>query len=97
MVAPVNFQQKKKNETKHFWDFEVKSEALRAYEVVASAVHTAKIGTKMSLTRAWDRATSACRCRRVSVGVQRYSVQCRGYNLIGVTTVEEDTARGRQH
>jgi hypothetical protein len=48
----------------------------------------------MSLTRAKEMATSACRCRRVSVGVQRYSVQCKGYNLIGVTTVEGGTARG---
>jgi hypothetical protein len=48
---------------------------------------------EISLTRAWERATGACRCRRVSVGVQRYSVQRRGYNLIGVTTVEGDTAR----
>jgi hypothetical protein len=30
----------------------------------------------------------------VSVGVQRYSVQCKGYNLVGVTTVEEDATRG---
>jgi hypothetical protein len=43
---------------------------------------------KMSLTRAKERATIACRCRCVSVGVQRYSVQYKGYNLIGVTTVE---------
>jgi hypothetical protein len=28
------------------------------------------------------------------VGVQRYSVQCKGYNLVGVTTVEEDATRG---
>jgi hypothetical protein len=52
----------------------------------------------MSLTRAKERATSACRCRRVSVGVQRWSVQHKGYNLIGVTTgvitVEGGTARG---
>jgi hypothetical protein len=48
----------------------------------------------MSLTRAKERATSACRCRRVSVGVQRYSVQYKGYNLIGVTTVEGGAARG---
>jgi hypothetical protein len=47
----------------------------------------------MSLTRARERATSAWRCRRVSVGVQRYSVQYEGYNLIGVTTVEGGTAR----
>jgi hypothetical protein len=48
----------------------------------------------MSLTRAKERATSACRCRCVSVGVQRYSAQYKGYNLIGVTTVEVGTARG---
>ncbi len=40
------------------------------------------------------RETSACRCRCVSVSVQRYSVQYKGYNLIGVTTVEEGTTRG---
>jgi hypothetical protein len=38
------------------------------------------------------RATSTCRCRRVSV--QRYIVQCKGYNLVGVTTVEGDATRG---
>ncbi len=32
-----------------------------------------------------EKATSADDCRRVSVGV---SVQCKGYNLIRVTTVE---------
>ncbi len=34
--------------------------------------------------------TSADGCRRVSVGVsvQKYSIQCKGYNLIKVTTVE---------
>ncbi len=43
-----------------------------------------------SLTKGGERATSAEDCRRVSVGVcaQQYSVQCKGYNLIGVTTVE---------
>jgi hypothetical protein len=51
----------------------------------------------MSLMRAKERATSACRCQRVSVSVQRYSVQYKGYYLIGVTTVEGGTARGRQH
>ncbi len=44
--------------------------------------------------RAKERATRAGRCRRVCVGVQRYSVQYKGYNLIGVTTVEGGTARG---
>ncbi len=29
-----------------------------------------------------------------SVSVQSYSVQCKGYNLVGITTVEEGTARG---
>jgi hypothetical protein len=37
-----------------------------------------KIEAKMSLTRAKERATSACRCRRVSVSVQRYGVQYKG-------------------
>jgi hypothetical protein len=34
--------------------------------------------------------------RRVSVGVcvQQYSVQCKGYNLFGVTTVEASETRG---
>jgi hypothetical protein len=30
----------------------------------------------------------------VGVSVQQYSLQCRGYNLIGVTTVEVSTTRG---
>jgi hypothetical protein len=30
----------------------------------------------------------------VSVSVQKYSVQYKGYNLIGVTTVEVSTTRG---
>jgi hypothetical protein len=68
--------------------------SLKGLKIVASAVHTAKIEMKISLTRAWERVTSACRCRRVSVSVQSYSVQCKGYNLIGVTTVEEGTVRG---
>ncbi len=72
----------------------MKSEALRAFEVVANVVHTVKLERKMSLTRARERASSAWRCRLVSVGVQRYSVQYKGYNLIGVTTVEGGTARG---
>jgi hypothetical protein len=92
VVALANFQQKNWNEK--FLYFEIKSEALRAYKVVANAVHTVKLERRMSLTRARERATSAWRCRRVSVGVQRYSVQYKGYNLIGVTTVEESTARG---
>jgi hypothetical protein len=49
-----------------------------------------------SLTKAEERATSAEDCRRVSVNVsvQEYSVQCKGYNLIGVTTVEASETRG---
>ncbi len=49
-----------------------------------------------SLTKAVERATSVDDRRRVSVGVsvQQYSVQCKGYNLIGVTTVEASETRG---
>jgi hypothetical protein len=48
------------------------------------------------LTKAGERATSADDCRRVSVcvSVQQYSAQCKGYNLIGVTTVEVSVTRG---
>jgi hypothetical protein len=63
-----------------------------AWEVVANEVHTVELKRKMSLTKAKERATRACRCRRVSV--QRYSVQYKGYNLIGVTTVEGGATRG---
>jgi hypothetical protein len=48
----------------------------------------------MSLMKAKERATSPCRCRRVSVSIQRYSVQYKGYNLIRVTTIEGGTTRG---
>jgi hypothetical protein len=43
-----------------------------------------------------ERATSSDDCQHVSVGVsvQQYSVQCKWYNLIGVTTVEVSTTRG---
>jgi hypothetical protein len=46
-----------------------------------------------SLTKAKERATSAVGCRRASVrvSIQEYSVQYKGYNLIGVTTVEAST------
>ncbi len=44
--------------------------------------------------KAEERATSAEDCRRVSVSVQQYSGQCKGYNLIGVTTVEASETRG---
>jgi hypothetical protein len=47
---------------------------------------------KVSLTKAGERATSACSCRCVSV--QRCSVQYKGYNLVGITTVEEGTTIG---
>jgi hypothetical protein len=49
-----------------------------------------------SLTKAGERATSAedCQCVSVGVCVQQYSVQCKGYNLIGVTTVEGSETRG---
>jgi hypothetical protein len=48
---------------------------------------------KTSLTKAKERATSTSSCRRVSVSVQRYSVQYKGYKLIRVTTVEGGTMR----
>jgi hypothetical protein len=48
---------------------------------------------KTSLTKAKERATSACSCGHASVSVQRYSVQYKG-NLIRVTTVEGGTTRG---
>ncbi len=59
-------------------------------KVVADGVYTAKSRTK-SLTKAKERATGADGCQRVSV--QKYSVQYKGYNLIGVTTVEESATR----
>ncbi len=50
---------------------------------------------RITLTKAKERATGSDDCQRVSVkGVQKYSVQCKGYNLIGVTTVEVSAARG---
>jgi hypothetical protein len=49
---------------------------------------------KTSLTKAKGRATSACSYRPVSVSVQGYSVQYKGYNLLGVTTVEGGTTKG---
>ncbi len=59
----------------------------RACKVLANEVYTVELKRKMSLTKAKERATSTCRCRRVSMSVQRYSVQYKGYNLMGVTTV----------
>jgi hypothetical protein len=46
--------------------------------------------------KAGERVTSADDCPHVSVGVsvKQYSVQCKGYNLIGVTTVEASKTRG---
>ncbi len=51
----------------------------------------------MSLTKAKERERPALITDDVSDGVQKYSVQYKGYNLIGVTTVEGGTMRGRQH
>jgi hypothetical protein len=53
--------------------------------------------TKISLMWAKERATCAGTCRHVSENVQKYSIQYKGYNLIGVTTVEGGTTRGTQH
>jgi hypothetical protein len=77
-------------------DFQTKSQAKSAVKVVANGVYTAKLKTKKSLTEAEERVTSTDGCQRVSVcvNVQQYSVQCKGYNLIGVTTVEVSTTRG---
>jgi hypothetical protein len=72
----------------------VKSEALRAYGIVASAVHTAKIETKYHLRGRERERLAPVGADVWSVGVQRYSVQCKGHNLVGVTTVEEDATRG---
>jgi hypothetical protein len=43
-----------------------------------------------------ERVTSAYGCQRVNVSVcvQQYSVHCKGYNLIGVTTVEASATGG---
>jgi hypothetical protein len=46
---------------------------LRACEVVANEVYSVNLKRKMSLTRAKERATSACRCRRVS---EYTEIQC---------------------
>ncbi len=52
----------------------------------------------MSLTKVKERERPALLITAdVSDGVQKYSVQYKGYNLIGVTTVEGGTTRGRQH
>jgi hypothetical protein len=67
-----------------------------AVKVVANEVYTAKLETKITYEGGRERATSADDYRRgsVGVGVQQYSVQCKGYNLIGVTTVEASKTRG---
>jgi hypothetical protein len=44
--------------------------------------------------KAKERATSADNSHLVSDGVQKYGVQYKGYNLIGVNTVEGGTTRG---
>ncbi len=49
---------------------------------------------KRPLTKAKERATCAGNCRSVSVSVQRYSVQYKGYNLIGVPSVDGGATRG---
>ncbi len=66
-------------------------------KVVANGMYTEKLQDKISLTKAEERATSAYGCQRVSVSVQQYSVQYKGNNLIGVTTVEASATRGTQH
>jgi hypothetical protein len=52
--------------------------------------------TKITYEGGRERATSAKDCRHVSLGVsgQQYSVQSKGYNLTGVTTVEASETKG---
>jgi hypothetical protein len=50
VVATANFQQKERN--KKFVDFEAKSDAKSACEVVANEVYTVELKRKMSLTKA---------------------------------------------
>ncbi len=71
------------------------SPATRSVRSIATEC-TLQMLKQKSLTKAGERATSAEDCRRVSVGVsvQQYSVQCKGYNLIEVTTVEASETRG---
>ncbi len=61
-------------------------------KVVANEVYTAKLETKITYEGGRERATSVDDCQRVSV--QQYSVQCKVYNLIGVTIVEASETRG---
>jgi hypothetical protein len=65
-------------------------------KVVANGVYTAKIETKKITYEGGERDRLALMTADVSVGVsvQQYSVQCKGYNLIEVTTVEVSTTRG---
>ncbi len=81
-----------KSEAKSELKSEAKLEAKRACEVLANKVYTVELKQKMSLMKAKEWATSACRCRHVSV--QGYSVQYKGYNLIRDTTVEGGATRG---
>jgi hypothetical protein len=90
VVAKANFQQRKtKKKICGFLSGIVSEKRLLSCSQWSARC---RIGMKTSLTKAKERATSACSCRRVSV--QRNSVQYKGYNLIGVTTVEGSTTRG---
>jgi ABC-type uncharacterized transport system auxiliary subunit len=62
-------------------------------KIVADVMYSAKLQNEISLTKAEERATSAYGSRRVSVSVQQYSIQYKGYNLIRVTTVEASATR----
>ncbi len=91
VVAMANFQQKEWMWKKVCWFLsEIKSEK-RLLSCSQWSVHR-KSWTKVSLTKAGERATSACSCRRMSA--QSCSVQYKVYNLIGVTTVEEGVTIG---
>jgi hypothetical protein len=65
-----------------------------AVKVEANGVYTAEFKTKNHLRRRKKVRLALRTAGRVSVSVQQYSVQCKGYNLIGVTTVEASETRG---
>ncbi len=64
-------------------------------KVVADEVYTAKLENRITY-EGKERATIADGCRHVSdmVSVQYYTLHLKGYNLIGVTTVEASATRG---
>jgi hypothetical protein len=91
VVATANFQQKEWVWKNVCWFLsEIKSEK-HLLSCSQCRVHR-KSWMKITYVGGRKRATSTCSCWRVSV--QRCSVQCKGNNLIGVTTVEGGTTIG---